>query len=133
MTSRKRRRQPPPLALRRHADDGVDPREYFDRRNRQRGSSRGDSMLCAQVFECVAYVIENELLDPRLEGACVLGVEPAPDTRRLRVILTCPHGRDAEDVRDALDRCAGRLRKEVSAAITRRRTPQLVFAIVEDV
>ncbi len=69
--------------------------------------------------------------DEVLQSLAVHCVEPAPDTTRLLVTVGVEPALgttvDPIDALERLDRASGRIRSEVAAAITRRRTPVLSF------
>ena len=110
-------------------DDGVDPRDER-RAPRRRGEDRKTLQLCAAVGRVVDSVLSGECGDTRLSACCVADVIPAPNERRLRVIVRPPDGEDPAEVLDTLSRAAGRIRGEVSRAIHRKRTPELQFALL---
>ena len=68
--------------------------------------------------------------DPILQELDVLHVEPAPDSRRLRVVV-CPSSRDVhvDQVRQRLAAAYGLLREAVATTVRRRRAPELVFEV----
>lgn len=113
-------------------DDGVDPRDFFKVGRRSGGTNRKTQQLCRQVAETLHQVFSGELGDEILQLVSVVGVAPAPDSSRL--LVTVEFGGpveqfDARLVERRLASCQSRLRREVAAAITRRKTPALVFAI----
>jgi ribosome-binding factor A len=84
----------------------------------------------------VAETLEEVLAecgDSVLQELRVLDVEPAPDASRLLVTVAVEgwsdHSFDAARVHDHLARAAGHLRSEVAGAITRKRTPVLVYRL----
>jgi ribosome-binding factor A len=90
--------------------------------------TRKSGQLCDQV----ARSLDASLCsagDPCLNDLSVLGVQPAPDSSHLRVLVV-PVGADSEDeaeVLDALKRAGGWLRSRVAADIHRRRVPSLTW------
>ncbi len=74
--------------------------------------------------------------DDRLDCLRVESVQPAPDSSRLLVTLVADCALKDFD-REAIDRqlqaAAGRLRTAVAEAITRRKAPSLVFAVLAPV
>jgi ribosome-binding factor A len=67
----------------------------------------------------------------------VASVVPFPDTSRLLVTVSPldgrggPTGRSTAVVLEHLARASGHLRCEIAAAVTRKRTPALVFNLAE--
>lgn len=116
-----------------HEDDGVDPRRFFKidkRRNKQNHKAR---QLCHQVAETLALVLAGEFGDHQLHGLQVVSVDPAPDASQLSVTLRTDEPCGSAQRQEVLNRLAmvnGRLRCAVAAAISRKRTPKLLFRIV---
>lgn len=111
------------------ADDGADPREFFKKEGSNRKSGRKSEQLCAQIADTLQQLF-GECGDEVLQSLCLIDVAPAPDASQLLVVLGpavggAPFGE--AKVRAALDRASGWLRSEIAAAITRKRTPRLVF------
>ena len=75
--------------------------------------------------------------DPMLEGLSVVDVVPAPDSRRLLVILSLDSsldkitGSEVEGIMQHLQSQTPRLRSEIARTISRRKTPNLVFEIAK--
>jgi len=128
MRARGRRDLPPCGELR--PDDGIDPRILFRREERNRNTTR-DRRLCGQVAQALSLALGELAGEDWTDGLCVMSVEPAPDTSRLRVRVSYT-GRASDDARAAFARLCGQsahLRWEVGAAISRRRVPELVFEL----
>ena len=119
-----------------HGDDGVDPRQFFEKRGRSRQLNPKAEQLCRQAAETLSQLFGGELGDDRLNCLRVESVQPAPDSSRLLVTLVADCAPKDFD-RDAIDRqlqaAAGRLRTAVAEAITRRKAPSLVFAVLAPV
>lgn len=134
MSSSKDRRAAARLCGRLGEDDGIDPRDYFD--NRERGRDlRKARQLCKQVARTLDLVLSGELDDDMLRNLIVDAVEPAPNASRLLVILRPTTNDELVDVPAVLERLAalrGRLRAEVASSIHRRKVPDLVFQIAVD-
>jgi len=115
-----------------HPEDGIDPNEFF-KPSRQRGKSKHRSQqLFHQVAETLEFVLSGETNDEMLQSLHVVSVAPAPDASRLLVALHCDLPAEAFDraeLESRLARQSGRLRCAIAAAITRRKTPVLAFAI----
>ncbi|AMV35990.1 ribosome-binding factor A [Planctomyces sp. SH-PL62] len=106
-----------PSARRRRGSRGGGPTEPKDRKAMQ---------LCHQVAVTLSEVLAD-CGDPLLQGLQVVGVEPAPDASRLSVALACDDGRTLERIEDHLAKASGHIRGEVAQAITRKRTPVLIY------
>ncbi len=115
-----------------HPDDGLDPSEFF-KPSRQRGKiNHRSQQLYRQVAETLELVLSGETHDELLQSLHVVSVAPAPDASRLLVVLRSdlpPELFDRTEIESRLARQSGRLRWAVAAAITRRKTPVLTFAI----
>jgi ribosome-binding factor A len=121
--------------------DGVDPHAFSRlaiggtrRHGRPRsGLDRKALQLCHQVAETLEEVLA-ECGDAVLQRLRVLDVEPAPDASRLLVTVGVEalsnENMDPDRVYDHLSRASGHLRSEVASAITRKRTPVLVYRLV---
>ena len=88
--------------------------------------------LCRQVHQRVDLVLAGELDDPTLDGLWVVEVQPEPGGAALLVTVAAPEHAELEPIRASLDAVRGRLRAEVAAAITRKRTPHLRFAVIPE-
>jgi ribosome-binding factor A len=111
-------------------DDGANPREWA--KTGLRGPpGRKALQLCRQVAQALQAAL-GDCRDEVLCGLVVTAVTPAPHAGRLRVsVAATPSAavREAAVVQEHLVRAAGLLRAEVAAAIHRRKTPELVFAV----
>lgn len=128
---RKRRRrdeQPPCDEL--GPDDGIDPR-YLNRPSRDTARDhRKTRQLCAQAARALHLALAGGARDPLLSEFHVVDVEPAPDARRLRVVLEIdPAVAPRDHVLDRLHAASGLLRAAVAESIRRRRAPELVFDV----
>jgi ribosome-binding factor A len=114
-------------------DDAVDPCRFFDNSKSDRKESRKAKQLCQQVAETLDQVLSGELQDELLCCLRVVSVSPAPDSSRLLVTLyaNCPaKDFDQSLLEQRLAERKGRLRCEISAAITRRKAPTLAFNVI---
>lgn len=128
----KRMRREPSLCADLHDDDGVDPRAFF-KPPRGRGNNRKVRQLCAQVVRALGLALAADFGDPALQELVVESAAPAPDASRLKVILRAPSAHSTAALADLETRVArvhGRLRREVAAAITRKRAPELTLLIL---
>ncbi|MHB1562186.1 MAG: ribosome-binding factor A [Isosphaeraceae bacterium] len=136
-------------------DDGLDPRLEARRsgrggRSRHHGGSapafgpgsstrapavdRKAAQLCRQVAVTLDEVLA-ECRDDILRDLHVLEVAPFPDASRLLVTVApvdagAPDSPGPVDVLDHLQHAGGHLRREVAAAVTRKRAPLLVYRLV---
>lgn len=116
-----------------HDDDGVDPREFFQRRGRPRRENPKVEQLCRQAAETLSQVLAGEFEDQLLHGLLVTSVRPAPDASRLLVTLVAdcePRDFDRAEIERRLAVATGRLRTAVAGAVTRRKAPALAFVVL---
>ena len=116
-----------------HADDGVDPREFFKTKNVRDKKSRKAMQLCHQVAVTLELVLSGDFGDELLHNLQVVSVEPAPDDTQMAVTLRADVRAELANTQQILERLAavsGRIRCEVASAITRKRAPKLVFRLV---
>lgn len=118
-------------------DDDVDDCVFvrFNKSDRSREEpeqstlSRKDAQLCKQVLVAVQTSLAEWRADPILGNVEIVEAVPWPRLSRIRLTALAPA--DAESlVRDALDRARPFLRASVAAAISRKRTPGLVFLVL---
>jgi ribosome-binding factor A len=113
-------------------DDGVDPRRFFDPEPDHR-AQRKSLQLCAQVRETLNAVLSGTCADPLLQDLYVVDVEPGSSPNQ--VVVSVAPARpdpdlDPDRILDHLARARGLLRSEIAAAISRRRTPDLLFQVL---
>lgn len=113
-------------------DDGIDPRELARKETPRKGDHKV-RQLCAQVADTLNLVLSGECGDEVLQSLQVVAVDPAPDATQL--VVTVQAGVPGEVVAPLqalarLEAIGGKLRYEVAGAITRKRTPKLVFRVV---
>ena len=113
-------------------DDGIDPKNFFRKSHKRAGSDRKDFQLCRQVAETLNLVLSGELNDDLLGRVYVASVTPAPDASQLLVCLAPLPGESVEEqvLLEQVRTVAGRLRAEVTTAITRKRVPKLLFRLL---
>ncbi len=115
-----------------NADDAVDPREFF--RKPYRCKDFKALRLCKQVADTLSLVLSGHFADEVLQGLDVFSVQPAPNTRRLRVVVQ--PSRDIcddvtpEEILHRLAAVSGVLKSAVATAISRRKAPSVVFEIL---
>jgi ribosome-binding factor A len=97
-----------------------------------RQAGRKARQLCEQVRDALGVILPG-LADEVLQNLTVVAVEPAPHTGRLLVTVAGPGPADAADravAAEHLERAAGLIRREVAAAVHRRKAPELAFRVV---
>lgn len=119
------------LCSRIHEDDGL-PRRLQQRTESRSSSqsSRKDLQVCKQAWRAIACALDTSIADPVAKEARLVAVEPFPTATRLRVFVEPPTKGSVEELLGALVRCRGILRTAVAEACTRKRAPDLVFAIM---
>ena len=112
-------------------DDAIDPRHYFYNKRKPKSKMRKALQLCRQVAETLHMVLTDG--QPELDGLQVIDVIPAPDSRRMLVIVGVDEARKIESASEVdammntLQNQIPRLRSEIARSIHRRKTPQLIF------
>jgi ribosome-binding factor A len=109
--------------------DGVSPRRGREDREPDR---RKDRHLCKQVMVALNLALQGESGSGVLRDLSVARVEPAPDATRLRVVVHGPGAVarvGASAVLAELKRATGFLRVQVAGAVSRKRVPELFFAL----
>jgi ribosome-binding factor A len=124
------RRQSQRALRRRHGTSG-----FHHLNEVSRGADHKSWQLCRQVAHTLDGVLA-ECGDGALQSLRVMSVVPSPDASRLLVTLTpleIHPGKpfDAVQILRHLRHATGYLRREVAAAVTRRRTPLLVYQLAE--
>lgn len=113
-------------------DDQVDPREYF--RANQPKFDRKTMQLCKQVGNTLSQVF-GELSDEVLQGLNLVAVRPAPSASQLLVIVqmdqVTSEQNSVAEVRERLTLAEGNLRIEIARAIHRKKTPRLLFEVID--
>jgi len=118
-----------------NSDDAIDPRHYFYNKRKHNRKYRKVFQLCRQVADTLQMVLTdgNEML----EGLTLIDVVPAPDSRRMLVILGLDPGviiksaTEVELIMEQLQLETPRLRAEIARTINRKKTPNLVFEIAK--
>ncbi len=126
-------------------EDGTDP--HLMKRRRPHGKRGGSSeapagrlerkvcQLCRQVAQTLDEVLAD-CGDGVLRGLRVSAVVPYPNASRLLVSVAPVDGRLAPEpgpkvVVEHLERASGHLRREIAAAVTRKRAPLLLYRLAE--
>lgn len=116
-----------------HEDDGVDPRQFFKSDKKRNKQSHKARQLCSQIAQTLELVLTGEFADERLHNLHVVSVDLAPDASQLSVTVSPDNPCDNIERQEILNRLAkisGRLRCEVAATISRKRTPKLLFRVI---
>jgi ribosome-binding factor A len=116
-----------------HDDDGVDPREFFQPGRKRDKAGRKSQQLCRQVQKTLDQVLSGETRDPLLGALRIVSVTSRADSSALLVTVIAdvsPDCFDRAQIEAHLAKMSGWLRSEVAAAITRKRTPILVFLVL---
>lgn len=124
MNQLERRRQLLALCGELGPEDGADPRDFFRHREVRTGD-RKLQQLCGQVAHALSLALSGAEHEALREGA-VIAVAPAPDARRLRVVV---EGVDPDATGAALNSARAWLRSQVAASIHRKQCPILVFEV----
>ncbi|MGF1580204.1 MAG: ribosome-binding factor A [Gemmataceae bacterium] len=113
-------------------EDGLDPR--FDcKENPHKVQNRKALQLCGQVFRTLSAVLGGECDDEILRDLMIDSVTPAPNAARLLVTVypfSLASVVPPEAILARLHQAHGLLRSEVAAAINRRKTPDLIFHVI---
>lgn len=93
--------------------------------------SHKDHQVCRQVYDALSFALAD-LEDPLLDDVALIAVLPAPDASRVEVTVVSTRADvDRDAVLERLRELTPELRAEVSAELTRRRVPELVFRVGE--
>lgn len=114
-------------------DDGVDPRKFFQTNRKRDKDCRKSQQLCRQVQRTLDLVFSGETRDELLNALRIVSVTSSVDSSALLVTVVAdvpPDRFDRAQIEARLEKMSGRLRSEVAWAITRKRTPLLVFDIL---
>ena len=107
-------------------DDDGDP--YGDRK-RRRVADHKTLRLCRQVLEALQISLAGECGDEVLQQVFIASVDPGADPSRLEVTVELPADLGPADALARLDKARGLLRLLVAQAISRKKTPDLVFRL----
>lgn len=116
-----------------YEDDGRSPRlDKKTRTNRDSSTDRKTLQLCKQAKIAIGYLLHTMVSDPVLGRLDVARVEPHPDATRLLVVcepteIVRPEFLSVAEARLRSQRSA--MRMAVGEATTRKRVPELVFAV----
>jgi ribosome-binding factor A len=114
-------------------DDGIDPREFFQPTRKRDKARHKSKQLYRQVEKTLDLVFSGETRDELLGALRVVSVTSSADSSALLVTVVAdvpPNFFDRAQTEARLAKMSGRLRSEVAGAITRKRTPLLVFHVL---
>jgi ribosome-binding factor A len=114
-------------------DDGIDPREFFQPTRKRDKARHKSKQLCRQVEKTLDLVFSGETRDELLGALRIVSVTSSADSSALLVTVVAdvpPNFFDRAQTEARLAKMSGRLRSEVAGAITRKRTPLLVFHVL---
>lgn len=112
--------------------DSDEPNDFYSA-SRQKTYDRKTRQLCAQVQRTLAFLLESEISDDCLQGLFVESVRPHPSASCLLVVLRQWDPHRLFDLRSVVSRLAevkSYWRSEISGAINRKKTPDLVFQVL---
>lgn len=115
-----------------YPDDGVNPREDKRREVQRKKNDRKLRQLCKQVANALQLSLAELATSSTLTSADIREVQPAPNAGRLRVIVVVDNPTQLQPAQTLLERLTGRLRADVAAAISRRKTPELIFEVITE-
>jgi ribosome-binding factor A len=115
-------------SLRAQGDSFNDVNSTFGPAGRGRRDQK-TAQLCRQVFRALSLAL-GESSEEVVRELVLHDVTPAPDASRLLVRVGLPAHVGVAEALDGLERARGFLRREVAAAITRKRAPELLFVLV---
>lgn len=107
--------------------------ELFFSSNRPGRREYKTAQLCRQVFQALSLALA-ECADDILRELILYDVQPAPDASRLlarvgfSASVTAPI--PAAEVMQRLTQASGFLRHQIALAITRKRAPEIFFALI---
>lgn len=115
-------------------DDGVDPRRSSGfQHHRDASRDRKTLQLCQQVAHAVEFVLTSMSHDDDVSGLQVLSVIPGAHRGKLLVTLTpgpIASNASVAEILAKVQGLSGKIRAEVCDSITRKMTPELMFAYV---
>ena len=111
-------------------DDAIDPKHYFYNKRKHPKKYRKVFQLCRQISETLQFVLREG--NERFEKMSIVDVVPAPDSRRLLVIVCVENlgsmtASEVDSLMKLVESDIPRLRMEIARAINRRKTPNLIF------
>lgn len=114
-------------------DDGIDPRRFFKPSRMRDKEHRKAKQLCRQVHKTLDLVLSGEIHNESLNGLRIVSILPGTDSSRLLITVVAdvdPANFHRQEIETGLATIEGKLRLAVAAAITRKKTPVLVFQVL---
>ncbi len=87
--------------------------------------------LAQELKHELSVIIARELHDPRVGFATVTSVKVSPDLRYARVFISVLNAAEKKPTLEALKRATGFVRRQISARLRLRLSPEIVFALDE--
>jgi ribosome-binding factor A len=82
------------------------------------------------VQEAIAFIIEEDVADPRLELVTVTGADVSKDLSVARIYVTAHGGEERyTEVLEGLESAKGRIRSLLARRVAMRQTPELRFEV----
>lgn len=113
-----------------YEDDGVDPRRYFRSKGFDEAGNK-NRRFCGHIAKTLNVILASSG-NPVLAGLFVVDVLPAPNLRRLEVVVDATQveaGLTGETIKIELHGGSHYLRSEVGRAIMRKYVPELFFRL----
>tara|TARA_B100000989_G_scaffold87380_1_gene62924 strand:- start:25 stop:336 length:312 start_codon:yes stop_codon:yes gene_type:complete len=82
----------------------------------------------------ISEILYKEVKDPRIQGITVLNVMLTPDMKKADIFISQTNSfneTDLEELKKALDKAKGFIRKKLSQTLNLRRIPEISFNIEE--
>lgn len=89
--------------------------------------SRRPERVSGLLQEAVAEILLREVKDPRVAGVTVTGVEATPDLKLAKVYFSTLQPENQETALAGLKSAAGYIKRQISARLHLRHTPELRF------
>lgn len=89
--------------------------------------------LAQELKSALSVIIARELHDPRVGFATVTSVKVSRDLRYARVFISVLNAAEKKPTIEALKRATGFVRRQISARLKLRISPEIVFALDESV
>jgi len=118
-----------PLCAETRVDDGIDAKTLA-KQDQPSHQDRKAHQVCRQAERAMSFVLAGEMGNELLHSLFVDAVDPAPDSSHLLVTISSYRTEETlpmDAVLAALKGAEGQFRAAVSAAINRKKAPQLSF------
>jgi|Deesub1362B_J571_1020462.scaffolds.fasta_scaffold00015_139 ribosome-binding factor A len=84
------------------------------------------------LLEVISEIFREEINDPRLRDIWVLKVEVSDDLKWATVYYSFLRDKEDREIREALDRAKGYIRRKISKKVFIREIPQIKFRKVKE-